>query len=100
MLEFKHGKKEGSWAAWNAQGTQLLIRSGTYSAGSKVSDPPIPLEGRWLTSHANGQKKSEGEYKNGELEGLWTYWNKDGSIWNEQSGIYKAGKKVAPLPKK
>jgi hypothetical protein len=26
--------------------------------------------------------------------------NKDGSIDNEKSGIYKADKKVAPLPKK
>lgn len=50
--------------------------------------------------HDNGQKWSEGEYKNEKLEGLFTSWNADGSINYAWSGIYKAGKKVAPLPKK
>jgi len=45
----------------------------------------------------NGQKKSEGSFKNGKLEGLWTTWDEDGSITVWASGIYKAGKKVAPL---
>ena len=38
--------------------------------------------------------------QNGKREGRWTDWNEDGSIDHELSGIYNAGEKVAPLPKK
>jgi len=48
--------------------------------------------------YENGQKYSEGSYKNGDLEGLWTNWNAEGSIDFEYSGIYKADKKIAPHP--
>jgi antitoxin component YwqK of YwqJK toxin-antitoxin module len=30
------------------------------------------------TRHPNGQKKSEGEFKNGRKRGQWTYWNEEG----------------------
>jgi antitoxin component YwqK of YwqJK toxin-antitoxin module len=57
-------------------------------------------EGRWTFWHANGQKSSEGAYENGKLEGRWTNWHENGSIDHRYSGIYKAGRKIAPLPKK
>ena len=57
-------------------------------------------EGRWIAWHANGQKRMDGALKDGEEEGRWTYWNKDGSLEHERSGIYKAGVKIAPLPEK
>jgi hypothetical protein len=52
---------------------------------------------RW---HSKGPRSNTGNYKNFKKEGPWTVWNKDGSINSEKSGIYKAGKKVAPLPDK
>ena len=57
--------------------------------------------GRWTNWYANGQKAAEGAYKNGEKEGRWTVWWPNGSINSvfKGSGVYKAGKKVAPLPK-
>ena len=57
-----------------------------------------PLRPR-VHHHPNGQKEKERKYKSGNLEGRWSLWNKDGSINTERSGIYKADKKIAPLPK-
>ena len=48
--------------------------------------------------YENGQKRTEGSFEDGQEEGLWTYWNEDGSIDTVKSGIYKDGEKVAPLP--
>jgi antitoxin component YwqK of YwqJK toxin-antitoxin module len=53
----------------------------------------------WTFWYADDQKEWEGKYKNGKEEGLWTYWNKGGSSDSKKSGIYKAGKKIAELPK-
>ena len=41
--------------------------------------------------HDNGQKRSERTYKAGLLEGLWTTWYKNGQKSSE--GTYKAGKR-------
>jgi hypothetical protein len=49
---------------------------------------------------SKGPRINKGNYKNFKKEGPWTVWNKDRSINSEKSGIYKAGKKVAPLPDK
>ena len=42
--------------------------------------------------HNNGQIKIEGNYKDGEKDGKWTYYNKDGSIENVEE--YKDGELV------
>ncbi len=84
------GTKEGLWQQFGANGWQEA--EGEWKNGKQ--------EGRWTYWHKNGQKWEEGEYKNGKEEGRWTYWNENGTIIDLFSGIYKAGKKVAPLPKK
>ncbi len=71
--EYKNGKEEGPWTYWNEEGAQLFNKSGIYSSGVRVSDPPAPLEGRWLTFHGNGQRDQAGEYKNGMKDGPWAY---------------------------
>ncbi len=56
-----------------------------------------------MMMYASGCKRCRyhGAYKDMEFpKGPLTFWNKDGSINTEKSGIYKAGKKIAPLPKK
>jgi antitoxin component YwqK of YwqJK toxin-antitoxin module len=88
--------REGVWTYWNEDGSINTEKSGIYKAGKRIA----PLDGLATSHHPNGEKESEGEYKNGKKEGLWTYWNEDGSIDHEKSGIYKAGKRIAPLPKK
>ena len=55
-------------------------------------------EGRWSGWYTTGQKRMEGELEDGEEEGRWTYWNEDGSVDTLKSGVYKAGEKIAPLP--
>ena len=37
--------------------------------------------------YENGQKKEEGNYKNGKKEGLWTKWNENGK-WYEKVNHY------------
>ncbi len=39
-----------------------------------------PFTGRHVTYYENGQKESDGNYKEGKADGLWTYWDKDGNI--------------------
>ena len=48
-----------------------------------------PFSGKYVKKYENGQKKLEGNYKNGELEGLWTYWDKEGNISSREK--YKDG---------
>ena len=53
---------------------------------------------RWWGESERGWRDT-GNYKNGKKEGPWTVWNKDSTLNTEKSGIYKADKKVADLPK-
>jgi len=43
-----------------------------------------------IERYENGQKKSEGTYKDGKEDGLWTWWYENGQKWCE--GTYKDGK--------
>jgi hypothetical protein len=44
-----------------------------YEVNSKT-----PFTGKLVEEYANGQKKVEGNYKNGKSEGLETYWHENG----------------------
>ena len=88
--EYKDGKRVGHCTYWNDNGQKS--GEGEFKNGK--------FEGPSTEWHDNGQKKKEGEFKNGKEEGRWTEWHKDGSIDHKESGIYKAGERVAPLPKK
>jgi hypothetical protein len=35
-------------------------------------------QGRWVTYHENGQKASEGSYRDGAKDGEWKYWDESG----------------------
>ena len=88
-VERKNGEREGLWLGWHRNGQKES--EGEFKSGKR--------EGRWTFSFDNGQKSAEGEYRNGKAEGPWTIWNKDSTLNTEKSGIYKADKKVADLPK-
>jgi len=47
-------------------------------------------EGFSIYRHLNGQKSSEGYYRNGRLEGLWIQWYSNGQKFQE--GKYRNGK--------
>ena len=84
-------------------GTKVGRRTFWHENGQKAIEGECK-EGYWegpsTSWYPSGQKSKEGEFKDGKQEGQWIVWDKDGSIDNEKSGIYKADKKVAPLPKK
>ena len=46
--------------------------------------------GKYLCQYNNGQKKKEGEYKDGRLIGKWTIWFNNGQ--KKEEGNYKDGK--------
>ncbi len=45
--------------------------------------------------HPNGQLKEEGNHKNGEPHGKWTWWYENGQKWEE--GTFKDGKPDGPF---
>ena len=49
-----------------------------------------PYTGKYLCKYENGQKESEGRYKNGKLDGKRTVWHENGQIESEMN--YKNGK--------
>ena len=49
-----------------------------------------PFTGKNLCVYSNGQKKSEGKFKDGKKDGKWTQWHSNGQI--ESEGNYKDGK--------
>jgi len=48
-------------------------------------------DGNWIMYYENGQKQSEGTYKNGEKDGKWIDWYENGQI--ESEGTYKDGER-------
>ena len=46
--------------------------------------------GKYLCKYDNGQKEKEGNYKDGKLDGKWTWWNKKGQKVKQKN--YKNGK--------
>ena len=48
-------------------------------------------DGKWTEWHENGQKESEGTYKNGLMDGKWIRWHYNGQKYSEES--YKYGKR-------
>ena len=54
-----------------------------YENGQKMSEGNYKngeLNGRFTEWYKNGQKKYEGNLKDGKLEGLWTEWWENGEI--------------------
>lgn len=43
-----------------------------------------------INFYPNKQMQMEGEYKNNQRDGKWTYWHENGKIWSE--GTFKNGK--------
>lgn len=67
--EFDQAKhhRDGTWEGWLSDGGR---GKGTYTNGK--------VEGKWTYWYANGNKKTEGEFKNDRKEGLWKEWYEDG----------------------
>ena len=56
--------------------SKLVNRDGLMYEG----DSKTPFTGVVVEKHANGQKMSEGTFKDGKPEGLATYWHENGPV--------------------
>ena len=67
--------------------SKLQDRNGVYY----LPNEETPFTGRAESFYENGQKSSEGQYRDGFKEGLWVEWREDGSKSGEfemkQSGL-------------
>ena len=82
----------------------------TYYTGLLSADSPIEwryeestLPNGTRVKHAvhwsrDGKKLEEGSYTNDKRDGPWTFWNPDGSVDTELSGVYQNDVKIGPSP--
>jgi antitoxin component YwqK of YwqJK toxin-antitoxin module len=88
------GRRHGLWASYADRTADsgilkaaLVTSRGNYQKGVKT--------GKWEGWHANGKKRSEGEYdEKGAMAGDWQFWNPDGSVDAQKTGKYENGKRV------
>ncbi len=76
----------GEWRFWYPSG-QLTKRL-DWGDGNR--------EGLAIDWFENGQKRSEGSFVANKRHGVWTFWNRDGSVRESRSGVYRDGKLVEP----
>ena len=64
---------------------EIITVTETYKDGDvskisyhKITGNKIELV-KEINWYKNGQKEEEGTYKDGEFDGLWTYWDEDGN---------------------
>ena len=76
------------------------LRTSYYANGQLQSETGI-VEGRRDGIHrrwsAEGTLLEEGQFKEGEKDGEWTFRLADGSLDPERSGLYRAGVRIAEL---
>ena len=71
---------------------ELVKKVSWYSNGNKESEGTFKdgkKDGLWNEWHENGQKKGRGTFKDGKPDGLWTYWFDNGQ--KEGEGTLKDG---------
>jgi antitoxin component YwqK of YwqJK toxin-antitoxin module/CHAT domain-containing protein/tetratricopeptide (TPR) repeat protein len=72
---YLNDNKFGNWTIYY-NGAKALLKKGTYDSAGKET-------GYWIYYHANGNKKSEGEMRNGGNHGNWRFYYEDGSLKTE-----------------
>ena len=69
--------------------TTLVERDGVFY----TKDTNKPYSGQVFSLYDDGEKKREGNLKDGKLDGLWTRWTQEG--WKDYERTYKDGKKIS-----
>jgi len=99
-------KKVGEWKWYDPVDKEILVSSNynnngefhgktvtfTGNKGVKTTEGDYKngeKNGKWTYWNENGQKESERTYKDGEKDGLWTYWHENGQKESEET--YKDG---------
>lgn len=76
------GKFYDNW--WDEEGNEEKVYMGNLLNGKR--------EGKWVSYyHSNGKKECDSNYKDGKIDGLWTWWFENGQKRWERT--YKDGKK-------
>jgi len=76
------GKFYDNW--WDEEGNEEKVYMGNLLNGKR--------EGKWVSYyHSNGKKECDSNYKDGKIDGLWTWWFENGQKKGELT--YKDGKK-------
>ena len=83
--EYKDGKEEGPMLWYYENGQSFL--QGEYKDGKR--------EGFWVKYHDNGQLEYQRQFKDGKLHGPNLSYSKDGSINQDDTGMYKNGVKIS-----
>ncbi|MBT6471690.1 MAG: SUMF1/EgtB/PvdO family nonheme iron enzyme, partial [Candidatus Marinimicrobia bacterium] len=68
--------------------TTLVERDGVFY----TKDTNKPYSGQVFSLYDDGEKKREGNLKDGKLDGLWTYWYENGQ--KKWEGTFKDGKSI------
>ena len=83
LIEYSYLKKDGSVKEPINYETTLIERDDVYY----TKDTNKPYSGPVFSLYENGQKKSEGTFKDGKVNGLYTGWHENGQKYVE--GTYK-----------
>jgi antitoxin component YwqK of YwqJK toxin-antitoxin module len=78
---------------WNGL-IKIYYRTGVLSEVS--NQIAWEYQGDYTFYHPNGKIKVKGQFKNGKKDGLWEYWNEDGSFREKRelkNGTYKVNTK-------
>lgn len=83
--------KHGTFNEYDSTGILLISR--LYNLDTLLADgfilPNGNYDSSWVYFYPDGQKASEGKYKNGVKTGLWKYYNPNGKL--VQKGIFRKG---------
>lgn len=61
--------------------------------------PPVVKDGPATYYFRSGAKRTTGQFANGKREGVWQYWNEDGTLRQKLTWRWRANHTVATLPK-
>ena len=82
-----------SYGSYHSYSETICVDTDAQAKGGIIYLPSKakPFTGKNLCKYENGQKKSEGNFKDGKKDGVWTTYDTDGSI--SEKGSYKDDKK-------
>ena len=87
----KSGKREGLFKEFATDGTvsSAKIYQGDQLLSEGLVNDLGMMEGPWVEFYATGEKRAEGNYKEGRKDGDWTFYHRSGKV--EQKGKYQSG---------
>lgn len=106
--EYREDEQDGLWTTWYDNGQKKVEARfvanrpvgrtvSWYESGQKKSEQEYDAQhketGHWLYCFKNGQLQGEGDYKNGQLHGVWREWDAAGKLLREKT--YRDGEVIS-----